>query len=54
MEKSVMNSEADEPYALHFRWGSFRLSLTGRGPILAWGAVIAAALGIKLLWPLWP
>jgi hypothetical protein len=41
------------PYSLYFRWGSFRLSLTGRGPILAWAGLIVSLLGVKLLWPLW-
>jgi hypothetical protein len=53
MEKAAMSTEVDESYALHFRWGSFRLSVTGRGPILAWATVIAAGLGFKLLWPIW-
>jgi hypothetical protein len=48
-----MAPETDEPYSLQFRWGAFRLSLTGRGPLLAWAALIVSALGIKLLWPMW-
>lgn len=46
-----MIPENDEPYALHFRWGSFRFSLSGRGVMLAWAAAIGSALGFKLLWP---
>jgi hypothetical protein len=53
MEKRAMIPEKEPPYALHFRWGSFRMSLTGRGPLLVWAGIIAAALGIKLLWPMW-
>jgi len=35
-------------YLLHFRWGAFELRLKGRGPMIAWAAVLASALGIKL------
>jgi hypothetical protein len=45
-----MSTESEEPYALHFRWGAFRASLTGRGTILAWAIVIAGALGFRPLW----
>ena len=38
-------------HALIFRWGSFQLRLVGRGPILAWAALIASLLGVRLLWP---
>jgi hypothetical protein len=48
-----MTPENDEPYFLQFRWGSFRFSLAGRGPMLLWAAVIGSAVGVKLLWPAW-
>jgi hypothetical protein len=47
-----MPSEETQPYALHFRWGGFSLSLTGRGPMIAWAAVITSLLGLKWLWPM--
>jgi hypothetical protein len=48
-----MSERGIPPYALYFRWGSFHLSLTGRRPLLAWATIIATAVGVKLLWPLW-
>jgi hypothetical protein len=40
-------------HCFYFHWGSFRFSLSGRGPMLAWGGAIVAlgtGLGIyKLL-----
>jgi hypothetical protein len=48
-----MTPESDERYALHFRWGAFRLSVIGRGVMLAWALTIASLLGVKLLWPVW-
>ena len=44
-----MNRPKSSEYAVSVRWGTFSLSIVGRGPILAWLAALAFLLGIKLL-----
>jgi hypothetical protein len=44
-----MNKPKSPEYALSIRWGTFSLSIVGRGPILAWLAALASLIGIKLL-----
>jgi hypothetical protein len=38
-----MIPEEPPKHYIYFGWGAFRMSLCGRGAILAWGAVLAAA-----------
>lgn len=41
----------DQPdHFIHFRWGAFQLYLSGRGPMIAWFALLTAAVaGFKIL-----
>jgi hypothetical protein len=36
-----MSPEELPGHCLYFHWGGFRISLRGRGPMLAWGAALA-------------
>jgi hypothetical protein len=35
-----MTPEQLPDHCLYFYWGGFRISLCGRGPMLAWGAAL--------------
>jgi hypothetical protein len=39
-----MSPEQLPDHCLYFHWGGFRFSLCGRGPMLAWGAALAALI----------
>jgi hypothetical protein len=39
-----MTPEELPDHCLYFHWGAFRISLCGRGPMLAWGAGLAVLL----------
>lgn len=52
MPRCAMPPGRDARYAFYFRWGSFQLSLTGRGPMLVWAGVILSLLGLKVFWPI--
>jgi hypothetical protein len=44
-----MTPEEFSEHCIYFRWGGFRFSLSGRGPILAWVAALTA-IGTGLSW----
>jgi hypothetical protein len=44
-----MNEPIAPEYVVLIRWGTFSLSIVGRGPILAWVAALASLIGVKLL-----
>jgi hypothetical protein len=48
-EERPMTPEELPDHCLYFHWGSFRFSLCGRGPMLAWGvALIALCTGVGI------
>jgi hypothetical protein len=44
-----MNRAKLPKYAVLIRWGTFRLDLVGRLPILAAATLVAALMGVRLL-----